>query len=306
MTGGSARHGRRNNGLYAAEYAVVGDVDPRVGEHLLDVLGNRGIAAYLQPAADQHPITRLTTLPSRPTDRLYVDRTELGTARKYLDMVGGDAEQSAANEAAEATPADAPMTITTSAPLDVDSSATRTPTARSGTEFEEAWQSIVAGYHQPGTVSNAPPWPSSEDVAAPAAGTGPAVVPPTTAPPAPSPSAAIEWPRWSGPRREETSEPSLLDGLDTLGADLPDEEEEDYEPPPPPPLPRFSAMTVFAMVAIAVGFVLIVFPDLLPVATGGGPILGGALLIAGAVALIARLRSGNDDDPDDPDLGAVV
>ena len=90
MTGGSARHGRRNNGLFAAEYAVVGDVDPRVGEHLLDVLGNRGIAAYLQPSADQHPITRLTTLPGRPVDRLFVDRRELGAAREFYDIATAD------------------------------------------------------------------------------------------------------------------------------------------------------------------------------------------------------------------------
>src|SRR4029450_11644779 len=81
VTGGSARHGRRNNGLFAAEYAAVGDVDPRVGEHLLDVLGNRGIAAYLQPSADQHPITRLTTLPGRTVDRLFVDRRGGTTGR---------------------------------------------------------------------------------------------------------------------------------------------------------------------------------------------------------------------------------
>jgi hypothetical protein len=32
--------------------------------------------------------------------------------------------------------------------------------------------------------------------------------------------------------------------------------------------------------------------------------LGGACIVAGGIALIARLRSG--DDPDDPDDGAVV
>ena len=49
-------------------------MDPRVGEHLLDVLAAGGIAAYLQPTADLNPILRATTLPARPTDRLYVDR----------------------------------------------------------------------------------------------------------------------------------------------------------------------------------------------------------------------------------------
>ena len=55
MSAGGARRGRRDNGLDASEYAVVGDVDPRVGEHLLDVLAAGGIAAYLQPSADLQP-----------------------------------------------------------------------------------------------------------------------------------------------------------------------------------------------------------------------------------------------------------
>ena len=95
MTSGGARRGRRDNGLVAAAYAAAGDVDPRVGEHLLDVLGLRGIAAYLQPASDLHPVTRTTTLPSRPTDRLYVDRAHLETAREYLAQLGPDSPSAA-------------------------------------------------------------------------------------------------------------------------------------------------------------------------------------------------------------------
>src|SRR5205085_2454875 len=37
VTSGGPRRGRRDNGLIAAVYAAAGDVDPRVGEHLLDV-----------------------------------------------------------------------------------------------------------------------------------------------------------------------------------------------------------------------------------------------------------------------------
>ena len=91
MSAGGARRGRRDNGLVAAAYAVAGDVDPRVGEHLLDVLALRGIAAYLQPAADLHPVTRTTTLPSRPTDRLFVDRAHLDTARSFMAQLAPEA-----------------------------------------------------------------------------------------------------------------------------------------------------------------------------------------------------------------------
>jgi hypothetical protein len=93
VTSGGARRGRRDNGLVAAAYAAAGDVDPRVGEHLLDVLALRGIAAYLQPAADLHPVTRTTTLPARPTDRLFVDREHLETARGFLTQLADEARQ---------------------------------------------------------------------------------------------------------------------------------------------------------------------------------------------------------------------
>jgi hypothetical protein len=92
VTSGGARRGRRDNGLVAAAYAAAGDVDPRVGEHLLDVLALRGIAAYLQPAADLHPVTRTTTLPARPTDRLFVDREHLDTARGFMAQLADEAE----------------------------------------------------------------------------------------------------------------------------------------------------------------------------------------------------------------------
>jgi hypothetical protein len=91
---GDARHGRRDNGLQAAAYASAGDVDPRVGEHLLDVLALRGIAAYLRPSSDQHPVTWSTTLPKRPTDRLYVDREHLETARDLVAHLTREEQES--------------------------------------------------------------------------------------------------------------------------------------------------------------------------------------------------------------------
>lgn len=93
MSAGGARRGRRDNGLLAAAYAAAGDVDPRVGEHLLDVLAASGIAAYLQPSSDQNPVTRTTTTPSRPTDRLFVDRAHLETAREYVARLAAEEEQ---------------------------------------------------------------------------------------------------------------------------------------------------------------------------------------------------------------------
>ena len=81
MTG----RGRRDNGLDAPLWSPLRDVDPRVGEHLLDVLYDAGIAAYLEPATDVGPYTRTVFLPSPPSDRLFVDRGRRAEARVLVD-----------------------------------------------------------------------------------------------------------------------------------------------------------------------------------------------------------------------------
>ena len=140
MPAGGARRGRRDNGLSAAEYAAVGDVDPRVGEHLLDVLAGAGIAAYLQPATDLHPVTRTTTLPARPTDRLFADRDHLDTAKDLLARLRAD--ERGPEAAASGSRAAAPE------PFDV----------------EAAWAGIVAGFNER-VDSTTAHWPAAEDVA---------------------------------------------------------------------------------------------------------------------------------------------
>jgi hypothetical protein len=294
------RHGRRDNGLFAADYAVVADVDPRIGEHLLDVLGNRGIAAYLQPTSDQHPVTRVTTLPGRPTDRLYVDRSELDTARQFLAVLTRDAGPAEPAEPAAADGEPAPPTSTSA--LSVDEAPA--PAARTSTEFDAAWASIVANFDNQAAYSGAlegtTPWPAIEDLTT--HDQAAAAAEPEAAPVAPR-----EWPRWQ-PRTDD--DPSLLDGLDSFGSALPDsDDDEDYEPPPPPPLPRLAAVTIIGIVAIVCGIALVADPDLLAsvIDTTAAAVLGCGLMLGGAVALIGRLRSGNDDDePGDPDDGAIV
>ncbi|HKS99158.1 MAG TPA: DUF308 domain-containing protein [Rugosimonospora sp.] len=256
MASGGARRGRRDNGLIAAAYAAAGDVDPRVGEHLLDVLGLRGIAAYLQPAADLHPITRTTTLPSPPTDRLWVDREHLATARDYLAQ------------------------LTTADVTDLDDEG-----------VEDAFASIVAGFDVD-VVDENQPWPDAENVT------------PAERPQPPDPGLQ----RWTSTTVDlPAPDTTLIDGLDTFGANLPDEEEEGYTPPPPPPLPRFSPVAIGAVLSIVAGLVLFFNPGLLGVGENVTMVIGFSGILAGFVALIWRLRSGNDDDDNyDPDDGAVV
>jgi hypothetical protein len=254
--------------LVAAAYAVAGDVDPRVGEHLLDVLALRGIAAYLQPAADLHPVTRTTTLPSRPTDRLFVDRTHVETARSFMAQL-----------APEAAPDAEPVGARGSEP-DVD----------------DAFAGIVAGYDaEVGEAS----WPAAENLTETDAEPDP---PAHTAAPV---STAL--PRWHRSTIDpEDDRPSLLDGLDTFGAGLDDEDEDaGYTPPPPPPLPRLAPSTIAAVGAILAGVLLLFDPGLLPIESTAAMALGLAGILTGFITLIWRLRSGDDDDWD-PDDGAVV
>ena len=272
MPAGGARRGRRDNGLVAQEYAVVGDVDPRVGEHLLDVLAAGGIAAYLQPATDLHPLTRTTTLPARPTDRLYADREHLTTARDYLTQLTSVPEQ-------------AIPTVDDDEPSD-------TPTD-SDSDSDDAWASIVANFHLTIDPTNAP-WPEAEDVDTSTTGAADRETEPT--------------PRVTLRKAPDTiDQASLLDGIDSFGADLPaldEDDDEHYTPPPPPPLPRLSAATVAALVALLGGLTLFFRPSLLPLGTNVTLFLAFAGVLTGFVALIWRLRPGDEDD--DPDDGAVV
>jgi hypothetical protein len=277
VPGGGARRGRRDNGLVAQEYAVVGDVDPRIGEHLLDVLAAGGIAAYLQPATDLHPLTRTTTLPARPTDRLFADREHLTTARDYLSQLTATPEAARDRRSAASMEDTDPDPELTPVPLDE----------------KAAWESIIAGYHvtiDPTEV----PWPEAEDVDTSAT----AAVDMDTEP---APRASIR-------RAPDTiDQATLFDSLDAFGDDLPDDEddEEGYTPPPPPPLPRISASSAAALIALAAGLLLFFWPSLLPLGQTAVLFVAFGLVLGGFVTLIWRLRPGDEDD-DDLDDGARV
>jgi hypothetical protein len=221
--------GRRDNGLDAALWSPVRDVDPRVGEHLLDVLAAAGIAAYLEPATDVEPYTRSVSLPSPPSDRLFVDRARRGEARDLVDRH--------ADSHPPAPPPAPPRDPRTDADADAEF-------ARIVAAFEaEHGRTVV-----------------SEE--------------PRDDPPPPP------------------AEPSVLDAP-----------EEHYEPPPPPPLPVLAPASLYALVLIAVGAVLIIAPGRLGLTLDVGLVLGVAAVASGVAVLVSRMRDRSVDDGDD---GAVV
>jgi hypothetical protein len=224
----NGRRGRRDNGLDAALWSPLRDVDPRVGEHLLDVLRDAGIAAYLEPSADVDSYTRTVSLPSPPTDRIFVDRGRAAEAR-------GLVEQQVDEPAPERTRA--PRVLR----RDVDEDA--------------EWARIVAAFeaeHGRTVVDEDP-----------------------AATPAPPPA-----------------EPEVLD-----------RPEEHYEPPPPPPVPAPSPASLYAVLLIAAGVVLVVAPRVLGLSSDVGLVLGVAAVVGGVALLVSRMRERSTDDGDD---GAVV
>jgi hypothetical protein len=235
------RRGRRDNGLDAVLWSPLRDVDPRIGEHLLDVLHAVGIAAYLEPSSDVGPYTRTVFLPSPPTDRLFVDRARRGEARTLVEQQVG---REGADRPAGAVPERAAVRRDIGKDLDEDAEWARIVSA-----FEaEDGRNIVAdeAAHEPAPMPPPPP-----------------------------------------------HEPAILDRPD-----------EHYEPPPPPPLPVPAPASLYAVLLVLAGVVLVGFPGLLNLSSDVGLVLG-VLAIAGGVALlVSRMRDRNlEDDGDD---GAVV
>jgi hypothetical protein len=223
--------GRRDNGLDATLWSPLRDVDPRVGEHLLDLLHAVGIAAYLEPSADVEPYTRTVSLPSPPSDRLFVDRSRRAEARTVVDEH--------APPAPEVTPAPEPEPATARRELDEDAE----------------WRRIVAAFE-------------AEH------GRSVAEAEPVDAPPPP---------------------PSELPVLD--------QPDEHYEPPPPPPIPAPAPASLYAVLLVAAGVLLIGAPGILNLSADLGLVIGVASIAGGVAMLVSRMRDRSDDDGDD---GAVV
>ena len=253
----TARRGRRDNGLDAVLWSPLRDVDPRIGEHLLDVLHAVGIAAYLEPSADVGEYTRTVFLPSPPTDRLFVDRARRAEARTLVEQQVG---REGTDRPAAAVPERAAVRRDIGKDLDEDAE----------------WARIVSAFeaeHGPAAVDEEP-------VGAP--------------PPPPHEPDILDRPdEHYEPPPPPPHEPAILDRPD-----------EHYEPPPPPPLPVPAPASLYAVLLVLAGVVLVAAPGVLKLSSDVGLVLG-VLVIAGGVALlVSRMRDRNlEDDGDD---GAVV
>jgi hypothetical protein len=165
-----------------------------------------------------------------------------------------------------------------------DRTARQLPAHRSAAEVEAAFASIVAGFDSDRGPADAP-WPAAESLV------DERTEPPTT-------RGVQRWRSSTINPYDDQDDGTLLDALDTFGADLPDDENDRYIPPPPPPLPHFSANAILGTLAVVIGLLLILAPRILPVSEQNARTLGFVSVVGGAGALIWRLRSDRDDNDD--------
>lgn len=81
MSSPPSHRGRRDNGLDSDKFSPVADVDPRLADHLLDVLGLRDVPAYVEPTPTSDPVT---------ADRLYVAADQTTEARQVLTEIASE------------------------------------------------------------------------------------------------------------------------------------------------------------------------------------------------------------------------
>lgn len=268
---GARRHAR-SNGLDAAAFVPLVDIDPRVAEALLGALYVAGIPAYVEPSPGHRGGYLEVRLPDRPTDRLWVDQGQRVAAREVVD-----------DELAQ-------VTDLLAQPVDGRPTHRRDPA-----QEEAAWQQIVAEFNT--TVDGpVPPWPVAEDVDS---FEGPRRGEHAEQPGVPEESE--DHPPLA-PRVVRRAEPTfnpMAPAADPLA-------DEHFVPPPPPPAPRPSAASLFALLAIGGGVLLLFAPGLVGLARGDGTFAAGILAIVGGTAtLIWRMRDAPPTDSG-PDDGAVV
>ena len=276
--------GRRDNGLPAADWGALVDLDPRLSEALLDRLAAGGVPAYVEPAPGAvDTVSRAVALPKRPLDRLWVATDRADEARTVVGAEIADLTALLAEDDPTATAQGLVLPVPRTAATKVLAPPALPSPATPSTD--DAWQQIVAGFEQ-ASDAPVPPWPVSEDVDD-----------------TPRRSDDVGAPRRLR-RRSDRAEPD-----DALPAWLePDALDDDghYVPPAPPPVPRFRRHTVGALVALAVGLVLVFAPNLIgQVQSVGLGIVGIALMLGGAGALVWHMRDAPPTDSG-PDDGAVV
>lgn len=294
---------RRDNGLRADVFVALADVDPRLGEHLLDLLRLADIAAYLEPPADPRTADRYRG--RGPIERLFVQSDLRRAARDVVLEAAREAGASVPSEPTEQVSATAPA-----APPRPDSR----PDPLAGVDTDAEFARIMAGFDQ----------------TAPAGGGGATALgslPSTVADHAGADRGQADAVDGDGretvpgdgdmrevhsvgraaevTRGQDAAPGQPVDKTVDSGDQALDDADEHFVPPPAPPFPVPRAATVGAVAVLVLG--------LLVLARGTWFGLGGAasfpigvILVLVAVGLFVRGLRETDPEDVDPDDGAIV
>lgn len=287
--------GRRDNGLSSAEWGALVDLDPRLSEALLDSLAAEGVPAYVEPALGVDTVSRATSHPGRPLDRLWVDPARADLARGVVTSEVADLTALLAEDEPGATahglvrpvPRTAairvlPPPVLPGRPAPVPPAVD--PPLEARLDDDEVFRQIVAGFAST-SPDPVPPWPVAEDLDQPSVRREPPPVSPE--------------PR----RRRRDAEQEALPGwLEPEAL----EDDGHYTPPPPPPVPRVRLRTAGSVALLLLGLVLLFVPGLLRLSdTDGVLVLGMACAAGGAALLVNGMRDAPPTDSG-PEDGAVV
>ncbi len=263
----------RSNGLTAAAYTPVADLDPRVADAFLDDLKGQGVAAYTKPVESTS-----TSGFDRPEfrvdvrDRLYVDAAEADRVRALISE----------RDPELVTPSD-----------------------------DLTWAQIVAGFDRP-LSEDVHPWPANEDVDWSPTGADSGQDADTASPDGEPPDRAGDLKRWlsrrdARPSYDVSADDDINDQDDFDGsASVRASDEERFIPEPPPPLPKLEPYKQLAWVGLIGGPTLLLLSVLfsLTLPTWVSMAAVGAFM-GGFVTLVATME--DRIDPDGPsDNGAVV
>ncbi|MFB7663465.1 hypothetical protein ACFC1R_05860 [Kitasatospora sp. NPDC056138] len=163
----------------------------------------------------------------------------------------------------------------------------RRPAAGSQAEQDAIFAALVAQFDDPVDLTD-PEWPEIENLRARSEGDTRPATPPDLADFAPRPRPR---PAAPGPRDFEISE----------------DPDEGHFVQPDPPLPPADTTAKFAWLAVLGGPALLLFDVLVWREVSGWPAwIGITAFLGGFVTLVARMKDHDEDEPPDPNGGAVV
>lgn len=269
---------RRDNGLPAERFVALADVDPRLGDHLLDLLRLADIPAYLEPPPDLRAGRWRDT---GPLERLWVHADQRQDAREVVVAAAHEAGTaptsnpasgaSSAGGASEPPRGPDPARPDLLAGLDPD------------VEFARMTAAFDAEVSEPG--------------AAPASS--------VDAEPGERPGDELDA---AASRRISR----LGDDADVGDQGFPHDvtsdpvpAEEHFEPPPPPPFPVPTAGTLGAFAVFFLGLLVIARGNWLGFTSDVSFPIGLITLLTGVGLLVARLRESRAPEEDGDD-GAVL